>query len=194
MIHLQQSNQSVETTRKKALQIMQKGMVSYCLASKGWDVSDHFGDGYDLLCIKKQNEPIVVQVELKGIDISSYSESISSFSQSISANEIATASHLVVSIYDHITPLGHYIMTLSQLFEKIKAKGTAKYSKYKDFQQYRQTATEVAFKKATRKKGQDNLPSRMSIDIGCGFKKYQEGGYELEEYKGCWSNLEKENI
>ena len=173
---------------------MHKGMISYFLASKGWDVSDHLGDGYDLLCVKKQDEPIVVQIELKGVDISSYSESTSGFSQSISANEIATASHLVVSIYDNITPLGHYIMTLSQLFEKIKEKGTSKYSDYTTFQQYRGRASKIASKNAVRKKGQKKEQNRMSIDIGCGFKKYENGKWELEVYKDCWDNLEKENI
>ena len=194
MIHPQQSNQSVETTRKKALEIMHKGMVSYCLASKGWDVSDHLGDGYDLLCIKKRAKPVVVQIELKGVDISSYSDSMLGFSQSISANEIATASHLIVSIFDNINPLGHYIMTLSQLFERIKEKGTSKYSEYKTFQHYREMASKIAFKNAVRKKGQKKEPNRMSIDIGCGFKKYQNKKWELEEYNNCWDYLEKENI
>ena len=142
---------------------------------------------------KKQNKP-VVQIELKSVDISSYSESMPGFSQSISVNEIATASHLIVTIYDNITPLGHYIMTLSQLFEKIKEKNTDKYSDYTIFQQYRGIASEVAFRNAGRKKGQKKEPKRMSIDIGCGFKKYQMGKWELEVYNGSWDNLEKENI
>jgi len=28
---------------------MHKGMISYKLANHGWDVSEHFGDGYDLI-------------------------------------------------------------------------------------------------------------------------------------------------
>lgn len=193
MIHLQQSNQSIETTRKKALQIMHKGMISYSLACRGWDVSDHLGDGYDLLCVKKLENPIVVQVELKAIDVLSYSHHMSGFSQSLSANEIATASHAIVSIFENIKPLGHYIMTLTDLFSQIKNKGTSKYSGYKDFSHYRNESSEIALKNAYRKKGQKKEPNRMSVDIGCSFKKYHSGKWVLEQYKDCWLNLEKSN-
>ena len=42
-------NLAIETTRKKSLEIMHKGMISYKLANIGWDVSEHFGDGFDLV-------------------------------------------------------------------------------------------------------------------------------------------------
>ena len=45
------SNLSIETTRKKALEIMQKGMITCKLTNLGWDVSEHYGDGFDLLCL-----------------------------------------------------------------------------------------------------------------------------------------------
>jgi hypothetical protein len=32
-------NLSIETTRKKALEIMQKGMIAYKLGGLGWDIS-----------------------------------------------------------------------------------------------------------------------------------------------------------
>ena len=54
------SNLSIETTRKKALEIMQKGMITYKLANLGWDVSEHLGDGYDLLGITTQTGNQVV--------------------------------------------------------------------------------------------------------------------------------------
>ena len=44
----------METSRKKALEIMQKGMVAYQMIGEGWDVSDHFGDGCDLVAEKKR--------------------------------------------------------------------------------------------------------------------------------------------
>jgi len=47
----------METSRKKVLEIMQKGLVSYKLLSDGWDVSDHFGDGCDLLAEKVMGSP-----------------------------------------------------------------------------------------------------------------------------------------
>ena len=42
----------METSRKKVLEIMHKGLVSYKLLSEGWDISDHFGDGFDLISEK----------------------------------------------------------------------------------------------------------------------------------------------
>ena len=54
----------MESTRKKALEIMQKGLVSYQLLSKGWDVSDHFGDGCDLIAEKAGR---FIKIELKAI-------------------------------------------------------------------------------------------------------------------------------
>jgi len=56
------SNLSIETTRKKALEIMQKGMIAYKLANLGWDVSEHYGDGFDLLCL----QTIFNEIEPKG--------------------------------------------------------------------------------------------------------------------------------
>lgn len=72
VIHLNNSNLSIETTRKKSLQLMQKGMISYKLACLGWDISDHYGDGYDLLCTKNAKKTHIIQLELKGIDITAY--------------------------------------------------------------------------------------------------------------------------
>ena len=51
---------------------MQKGMISYKLACLGWDISDHYGDGYDLLCTKNAKKTHIIQLELKGIDITAY--------------------------------------------------------------------------------------------------------------------------
>ena len=69
------SNLSIETTRKKALEIMQKGMIAYKLANLGWDVSEHYGDGFDLLCIQTQDgAQKIARIELKAIDLQSYLE------------------------------------------------------------------------------------------------------------------------
>ncbi len=191
--YIKQSNNSLETTRKKTLQIMHKGMISYKLSNLGWDVSEHLGDGYDLLCTKKTPNSYIIQIELKGIDISSYSEKATGFSQSLSENEISTASHLIVSIFEGIHPSGHYIMTLRQMFDKIKGKGTNKYARFKSFYEYREKASELALEKANRKKGEKKKLDRMFIDIGCSFKKYKSSRWELEEFSDKWANLELTN-
>lgn len=194
MTQLQPGNQSTETTRKKTLELMHKGMIVYCLTNMGWDVSDHLGDGYDLLCINKHTKSEIIQVELKSADISSYAPHMKGFSQSISENEIATASHIIVSIFDNILPLGHYIMTVSQLFNKIKDKGTKKYSGYENFAKYKKLATELAYRKAFKKKGEEKETERMTIDFGCGFTAYNNKKWALEDYYDSWENLEKINI
>ena len=58
----------METSRKKVLEIMHKGLVSYKLLSEGWDISDHFGDGFDLIS-EKDNR--FLKIELKAIDLNS---------------------------------------------------------------------------------------------------------------------------
>ncbi len=173
---------------------MHKGMISYKLACIGWDVSDHLGDGYDLLCVKNGDSPLVIQVELKAIDLLSYAEHMMGFSQSLSANEIATASHVVISVFENIQPVAHYIMAVADLFNQVKAKGTSKYTDYRDFNHYRKAASEVALKNAYRKKGQKKEPNRMNIDIGCTFKQYKSKKWILEKYLECWQKLEKKNI
>ena len=45
---------------------MQKGIVIYKLFNFGWDVSDHFGDGCDLIA-EKGNQ--FIKIELKAIDL-----------------------------------------------------------------------------------------------------------------------------
>jgi hypothetical protein len=51
----------LETSRKKALEIMQKDIVIYKLFNLGWDVSDHFGDGCDLIA-EKDNQFIKIEL------------------------------------------------------------------------------------------------------------------------------------
>ena len=68
---------SLETTRKKSLEIMQKGIIAYKLANLGLDVSEHLGDGFDLIVpIIKSGRKRVVTIELKAVDLDSYSEKV----------------------------------------------------------------------------------------------------------------------
>jgi len=103
----------LETTRKKTLEIMHKGIICYKLANLGWDVSEHLGDGYDLLGVTTQaGAQIVVKIELKAVDFNSYFGK-KGFSQSASENEISTASHLIISIFKGIEPEGHFMKIMT---------------------------------------------------------------------------------
>ncbi len=117
------SNLSIETTRKKSLERMQKGMIAYKLANLGWDVSEHYGDGFDLLCLRNQDgKQKIAKIELKAIDLKSYSEKAKSLSQAVSPNEIVAATHLIISIFDGIELKGHFVMSLQKAFNAITKK------------------------------------------------------------------------
>lgn len=183
-------NLSIETTRKKALEIMQKGMIAYKLGGLGWDISEHYGDGYDLIGMKTINSSqIISRIELKAIDFSSYSSSASGFSQAISPNEIFAATHLIISIFNEIEPGGHFIASIQQAFESVKNKGTKKYEEYENFIDFQEAARAVSQKKAQRKKGSTEEIQRLSLDIGCTFKKFDRGEWEFSVFKDCWNNL-----
>ncbi len=197
LAQLSNRNLSLETTRKKSLQVMQKGIISYKLSCNGWDVSDHYGDGYDLLCINTSKKtPRIIQLELKGVDIN-YSETSPGFSQSISQNEISTASHLIVSLFDGTAILGHYIMTLNQMFiKKITKTKTSKFSKYVNFMQYREDAIQVTKKKIMLRKGQNrdkNKLPRLDIDIGCTSTMFKNNNWFLSDFLDQWDNLMLDN-
>lgn len=184
-------NLSIETTRKKALEIMQKGMIAYKLATRGWDISEHYGDGYDLIGMKTINSTqIISKIELKAIDFNSYQSSATGFSQAISPNEIFAAEYLIISIFKGIEPEGHFIASVKQVFESVKNKGTKKYEGYEKFSDFREAAGAVAQKKAQQKKGNTGEIPRLSLDIGCTFKKFNRNEWELKDFKDCWDDLE----
>ena len=192
--HLNNENLAIETTRKKSIQIMQKGIVSYKLACLGWEISDHYGDGYDLLCVySKTEKPHIIKLELKGVDIN-YSGTSPGFSQSVSQNEISTASHLVISLFDDISPIGHYIMTLSQMFEskKSNSRNNKDFSDYLNFEEYRRKAIISTKKKIITRKGhakKEEKQPRLDIDIGCTPKQFNKRKWFLEEFNNKWENL-----
>ena len=183
------SNLSIETTRKKALEIMQKGMIAYKLANLGWDVSEHLGDGYDLLGITTQTgNQIESRIELKAVDRHSYLGK-AEFFQAVSENEISTATHLIVSIFNGIEPEGHFIMSLEQAFNAVKVKRTKKFAQYKDFHTFQKAAREISQKKVLLRKGNKEKLTRLALDIGCTFKKFKEDKWELGIFKDRWDNL-----
>ncbi|MEA1898817.1 MAG: hypothetical protein U9N53_14250 [Bacteroidota bacterium] len=184
-----ENNLVLETTRKKSLEIMHKGMISYQLANLGWDVSEHLGDGYDLLGVTTQaGSQIVAKIELKAVDIHSYLEK-ASFSQAVSENEISTATHLIISIFNVIKPEGHFIMSLEQAFNEMKAKRTKKFAQYKNFHTFQKAAMKISRKKILFRKGNKEKLTRLALDIGCTFKKFNEDKWELGIFKGRWDNL-----
>lgn len=183
------SNLSIETTRKKALEIMQKGMITYKLTNLGWNVSEHYGDGFDLLCLKPQAAQKIVRIELKAIDLQSYLDKATSFSQSISPNEIVAATHLIISIFNEIEPKGHFVMSIQQAFNAVKNKGTSKFEQYKDFSTFQEAAREIIQKKILHRKGNKKKLPRLAVDVGCTFNKFYEGKWELEIFKDRWDNL-----
>lgn len=185
------SNLSIETTRKKALERMQKGIITYKLASLGWDVSEHYGDGFDLLCWRNQDgtQEIARKIELKAVDLKSYSKKTKSFSQAISPNEIVASTHVIISIFNETKLKGHFVMSIQQAFDAIKNKGTSKFKKYKNFSQFQNAVRQVSQKKVSRRKGNKEKLSRLALDIGCAFEKFNKDEWELRIFKNKWGNL-----
>ncbi|MCK5642139.1 MAG: hypothetical protein KAJ19_15145 [Gammaproteobacteria bacterium] len=184
-----ENNLVLETTRKKSLEIMHKGMISYQLANLGWDVSEHLGDGYDLLGVTTQaGSQIVAKIELKAVDIHSYLEK-ASFSQAVSENEISTATHLIISIFNVIKPEGHFIMSLRQAFNAVKSKRTKKFEEYNNFNTFQKAAIQISQKKILHRKGKKKKLNRLALDIGCTFRKFSENKWELGIFRNQWDNL-----
>ncbi len=128
----------METSRKKALEIMQKGLVSYKLLSEGWDVSDHFGDGCDLIAEK---ECRFIKIELKAIDLRSIKKG-NNATQHLSANEIVNASHLIVTVFNGVEMKDNYIMNMRQFIENSGVKKFYKYSGFGEFiEEFKKLAT-----------------------------------------------------
>lgn len=109
----------METTRKKALELMQRGIVTYKLVLEGWDVSHHVGDGYDLIAHKDNK---CKKIELKAIDMKSIKKGKNA-TQQLSANEIVNSTHLIITVFDKTgkndeqMEISNYIMTMKQFVE-----------------------------------------------------------------------------
>ena len=171
----------MESTRKKALEIMQKGLVSYQLLSKGWDVSDHFGDGCDLIAEKAGR---FIKIELKAIDLSSIKKGKNA-TQHLSANEIVTATHLIVSVFSGVETIETYIMTIRQFVEN---SGVKKYDKYKNFEDFM-----VEYKKLSKAKSEKvkNSPDKkVRLDFDFSFNPRNAEKWKLAKFKNRWGNIE----
>ena len=80
-------------------------------------------------------------------------------------------------------------MSIQQAFNAIKNKGTSKFKQYKDFSTFQEIARETSQKKILLKKGNKEKITRLALDIGCTFKKFNEGKWELGIFNDRWDNL-----
>jgi hypothetical protein len=171
----------MESTRKKALEIMQKGLVSYQLLSKGWDVSDHFGDGCDLIAEKAGR---FIKIELKAIDLNSIKKGKNA-TQHLSGNEIVTATHLIVSVFNGVETIETYIMTIRQFVEN---SGVKKYDKYENFEDFMVKYKELAISKSGRVKNSEVEIKRLDFDLSFNPRHIEK--WKLAKFKNRWENLE----
>lgn len=178
----------LHTTRKKALQVMHKGMICYHLSTNDlrWEVADHYGDGYDLMAIKNGK---TVKLELKAIDLNEISNDSKSFTQTVSPNEIVNATHLIISVFNGITLIDNYVMTLKQFYGHHSH--TKKFSNYKNFEDYKKACKKIVNAKSKSKKGNTVKAPRLNMDISCSLEGFKDKKWKLEEYSGSWENLDR---
>jgi len=169
----------LETSRKKALEIMQKGIVIYKLLNAGWDASDHFGDGCDLIA-EKDNQ--FIKIELKAVDLNAIQEGKNA-TQHLTANEIVTSTHLIITVFDGIQMKSNYIMSIRQFVEN---SGVKKYNddSYDSFiSRYKKLAKE----KSRRRKNWKGEKERLDFDFN--FNPRHIDKWRLAIFKNQWKNL-----
>jgi len=172
----------MESSRKKVLEIMQKGLVSYKLLSEGWDVSDHFGDGCDLIAEKAGR---FIKIELKAIDLNSIKKGKNA-TQYVSANELVCATHLIVTVLKSIEFQGNFIMNIRQFVEN---SGVKKYDKYNSYAEFIEDYKKMTFAKSRQVKGSSGKIERLDFDFS--FNPSIIENWKLYRFKDQWENLEK---
>ena len=170
----------METSRKKALEIMQKGIVIYKLFNLGWDVSDHFGDGCDLIA-EKDNQ--FIKIELKAIDLNAIQEGKNA-TQHLTANEIVTSTHLIVTVFDNIQMKSNYIMSIRQFVEN---SGVKKYDDYDNFDSFVSDYKKLSKEKSSRRKNWKGEKKRLDFDFN--FNPRRIDKWRLAIFKDQWENL-----
>lgn len=159
---------------------MQRGIVTYQLILLGWQVSSHLGDGYDLVLLKDDRQ---AKVELKAIDLAAIKTG-NNATQHLSANEVVSATHLIITVFEKIGLRANFIMTMRQFVENI---GSKKSTQYQDYGQFLEDYRGQAKVKATQKKGLAILP-RLDIDFSFNLKRIQD--WKLSDFENRWDNLE----
>lgn len=170
----------METSRKKALELMQKGLVAYQLIGEGWDVSDHFGDGCDLIAEK---EGVFIKIELKAIDLNAIKEN-GRATQSLSANEIVNSTHLILSVFNGIFHDSTYIMTIKEFVEN---SGVKKFHDYRSYQDFIEDYKKRSIKKSQQKKNTKQKQDRLYFDLSFNPRKIEK--WKLYRFKDKWENL-----
>jgi len=159
---------------------MQKGIVIYKLVSLGWDVSDHFGDGYDIIAFKDKN---TIKIELKAIDLNGIKDG-NKATQHLTANEIISSTHIILTIFNNLAVISTYVMSISQFVEKSLPR---KYlNEYKNYQEFLPEYLTLATKQKKKKKGDKKGP-RLDFDIYYDHKNSKRFRYSSFHEK--WDNL-----
>ena len=171
----------METSRKKALEIMQRGIVTYHLLCDKWDVSDHFGDGCDLIAEKADR---YIKIELKAIDLKSI-RSGNNATQSVSANEMVTATHLIITVFKGIEMKGNYILSMRQFVEK---SGVKKYCPFKCFEDFIKKYKKLVEAQSQKVKNSGHKKSRLDFDFS--FNPIKIEKWKLAQFKGHLEYLE----
>ncbi len=170
----------METSRKKALEIMQKGITIYHLLCNEYDVSDHFGDGFDLIAEKEKK---FVKIELKAIDLNSIKNG-NRATQYVSANEIVIATHLIITVFKGVEINANYIMSIRQFVEN---SGVKKFDEYKCFEEFIAEYKELAVEKSKKVKNSGREKSRLDFDFNFNPSKTEE--WRFASFKDQWGNL-----
>lgn len=159
---------------------MQKGIVIYKLFNLGWDVSDHFGDGCDLIA-EKDNQ--FIKIELKAIDLNAIQEGKNA-TQHLTANEIVTSTHLIVTVFDNIQMKSNYIMSIRQFVEN---SGVKKYDDYDNFYSFVSDYRKLSKEKSSRRKNWKGEKKRLDFDFN--FNPRRIDKWRLAIFKDQWENL-----
>ncbi len=161
---------------------MQKGIVIYKLFNLGWDVSDHFGDGCDLIA-EKDNQ--FIRIELKAIDLNAIQEGKNA-TQHLTANEIVTSTHLIVTVFDDIQMKSNYIMSIRQFVEN---SGVKKYDDYDNFDSFVSDYRKLSKEKSSRRKNWKGEKKRLDFDFN--FNPRRIDKWRLAIFKDQWENLKQ---
>ena len=155
--------------------------MSYFLLCKGWDVSDHLGDGYDLIAEKTGK---FIKIELKAVDLTNIKAG-NNATQKLSANEISAATHLVITIFQGIEAKCNFIMTIKQFVE---SSGVKKYEYYGDFGEFIAEYRKLSEEKSKRVKNATADSNRLDFDFSFNPESIEQWKFAI--FKEKWGNLD----
>lgn len=159
---------------------MQKGLVAYQMIGEGWDVSDHFGDGCDLVA---ERNGAFRKIELKAIDLNAIKKN-GRATQSLSSNEIVNSTHLIVSVFNGIFHESTFIMTIRQFIEN---SGVKKFDDYESYEAFIEDYKRRSTLKSKQKKNTTERQERLNFDMNFDPRKINK--WRLYRFKDKWENL-----